>query len=101
MVQLKPINQQVVAVVGASSGIGRETAIKFAKRGAKVVVSARSGPGLSSLVDEIRGFGGEATAITADVSKFEGECDRGQGDSGVRAVGYLGTLCSCLSLRHL
>jgi NAD(P)-dependent dehydrogenase (short-subunit alcohol dehydrogenase family) len=40
--QLKPINQQVVVVVGASSGIGRETALQFAKKGAKVVVSARS-----------------------------------------------------------
>ncbi|WP_310422835.1 SDR family NAD(P)-dependent oxidoreductase, partial [Chamaesiphon sp. VAR_48_metabat_135_sub] len=39
--KLKPIEQQVVAVVGASSGIGRETAIQFAKRNAKVVVSAR------------------------------------------------------------
>lgn len=31
--QLKPINQQVVAVVGASRGIGRECALQFAKRG--------------------------------------------------------------------
>ena len=62
--QLKPINQQVVAIVGASSGIGRETALDFAKRGAKVVVSARSESGLKSLVDEIQSFGGEATAIT-------------------------------------
>lgn len=69
--QLKPIDQQVVTVVGASSGIGRETALKFAKKGAKVVVSARSQPGLDSLVDEIRGFGGQATAIAADVSDFE------------------------------
>lgn len=69
--QLKPINQQVVAVVGASSGIGRETALQFAKRGAKVVVSARSEPGLESLVDEIRRFGGEATAIVADVMVFD------------------------------
>jgi NAD(P)-dependent dehydrogenase (short-subunit alcohol dehydrogenase family) len=69
--QLKPINQQVVAVVGASSGIGRETALQFAKRGAKVVVSARSEPGLASLVDEIRRFGGEATYILADASDFE------------------------------
>ncbi len=69
--QLKPINQQVVAVVGASSGIGRETALRFAKKGAKVVVSARSQPGLESLVDEIRREGGEATAIAADVSNFE------------------------------
>lgn len=71
MTQLKPINQQVVAVVGASSGIGRETALQFAKRGAKVVVSARSEPGLLSLVDEIRRNGGDATAIVADVSDFQ------------------------------
>jgi short-subunit dehydrogenase len=63
--QLKPINQQVVAVVGASSGIGRESALQFAKRGAKLVVSARSESKLASLVDEIRRFGGEATAVVA------------------------------------
>ena len=71
MTQLKPINQQVVAVVGASRGIGREAALKFAKRGAKVVVSARSESGLASLVDEIRRSGGEATAVIADVSDFQ------------------------------
>jgi NAD(P)-dependent dehydrogenase (short-subunit alcohol dehydrogenase family) len=43
--QLKPIEEQVV-VMGASSGIGRETALRFAERGAKVVVSARSERGL-------------------------------------------------------
>jgi NAD(P)-dependent dehydrogenase (short-subunit alcohol dehydrogenase family) len=69
--QLKPINQQVVAVVGASSGIGRETAIQFAARGAKLVVSARSEPGLDSLVDEIRQIGGEAIAVPADVTNFD------------------------------
>lgn len=71
MIQLKPINQQVVAVVGASSGIGRETALRFANRGAKVIVSARSESGLLSLVQEIQNLGGEATAIVADVSDFE------------------------------
>jgi NAD(P)-dependent dehydrogenase (short-subunit alcohol dehydrogenase family) len=69
--QLKPIDQQVVAVVGASSGIGRETAIQFAARGAKLVVSARSQPGLDSLVDEIKQIGGEAIAVPADVADFE------------------------------
>jgi len=69
--QLKPINQQVVTVVGASSGIGRETALRFAKRGAKVVVSSRSESKLKSLVEEIRGFGGEATFVVADVQVFE------------------------------
>jgi len=61
--QLKPINQQVVVVVGASSGIGRETALQFAKKGARVVVAARSQPALESLVAEIRDSGGEATAV--------------------------------------
>lgn len=69
--QLKPINQQVVAVVGASSGIGRVAALQFANRGAKVVVAARSQPGLESLVEEIRSLGGDATAVVADVSDFE------------------------------
>ncbi|BAY07873.1 SDR family oxidoreductase [Calothrix sp. NIES-2098] len=69
--QLKPINQQVVAIVGASSGIGRDAAVKFAERGAKVVVSARSEPGLQSLVDEIHNLGGTATYVVADVSDFQ------------------------------
>lgn len=66
--QLKPINQQVVVVMGASSGIGRLTALRFAERGAKVVVSARSEQGLRSLVDEIRQHGGQATYKVADVA---------------------------------
>ncbi|WP_373528680.1 SDR family oxidoreductase [Nostoc sp.] len=69
--QLKPINQQVVSVVGASSGIGRVTALEFARRGAKVVVSARSESKLKSLVEEIQSFGGEATFLVADVEVFE------------------------------
>jgi NAD(P)-dependent dehydrogenase (short-subunit alcohol dehydrogenase family) len=71
MVQLKPINDQVVVVMGASSGIGRETALRFARGGAKVVVSARSEGGLRSLVEEIRAEGGEATSVVADVSEFD------------------------------
>ncbi len=69
--QLKPIDQQVVAVVGASSGIGREAALQFARRGAKLVVSARSQSGLESLVNQIRRQGGEAIAVTADVAVFD------------------------------
>lgn len=69
--QLKPIDQQVVAVVGASSGIGRETALQFAQRGAKLVVSARGQSGLESLVNEIYQQGGEAIAVTADVAEFD------------------------------
>lgn len=68
--KLKSIAQQVVAVVGASSGIGRETALQFAKRNAKLVVSARSESGLASLVKEISQLGADVIAVPADVSDF-------------------------------
>src|SRR3712207_6776606 len=69
--QLKPIEDQVVALMGASSGIGREAALRFAGRGAKVVASARNKEGLDSVVEEIRHRGGEATAVVADVTDFD------------------------------
>lgn len=68
---LKPIEEQVVVVMGASSGIGRETALQFARRGARVVVSARSESGLRSLVEDIEEVGGEAIYVVADVSDFK------------------------------
>jgi NAD(P)-dependent dehydrogenase (short-subunit alcohol dehydrogenase family) len=71
MVQLKPVEEQVVVLMGASSGIGRQTALRFASKGAKVVASARGQEGLDSLVEEIRAAGGEAIAVPADTSEFE------------------------------
>src|SRR4028119_699294 len=69
--RLKPVEEQAVGLMGASSGIGRESALRFAGRGAKVVVSARGEEGLDSLVEEIWQEGGEATAVVADTSEFE------------------------------
>jgi NAD(P)-dependent dehydrogenase (short-subunit alcohol dehydrogenase family) len=69
--QLKSVEEQVVALMGASSGIGREVALRLAKRGAKVVASARSEEGLDALVEEIRAEGGEAIAARADTSEFD------------------------------
>ena len=69
--RLKPVEEQVVVLMGASSGIGRESALRFARKGTRVVVSARGEEGLDSLVQEIRGKGGEAIAVTADTSKFD------------------------------
>jgi NAD(P)-dependent dehydrogenase (short-subunit alcohol dehydrogenase family) len=69
--KLKPVGEQVVVVMGASSSIGRETALRLAKRGAKMVVAAGSEAGLRSLEDEIRELGGEARAVVADVCEFE------------------------------
>lgn len=68
---LKPLEAQVAVVFGASSGIGRLTALEMAKRGAKICVAARSVEGLKSLVDEIQNDGGEAFYVAADAADFE------------------------------
>jgi NAD(P)-dependent dehydrogenase (short-subunit alcohol dehydrogenase family) len=59
---------KVAIVTGASSGIGRATALLFAKEGAKVVVAARRKAELDSLVKEIKSVGGHAVAHAGDVS---------------------------------
>lgn len=66
-IHLKPLNEQVAVVFGASSGIGRATALQMAQGGAKVVVAARSESALQSLVQEIETAGGTAIYVVADV----------------------------------
>jgi len=67
-VTLKPIDQQVLVITGASSGIGLATAHAAAKKGAKVVLVARNDDALSEIVEEIKASGGDATYVKADVS---------------------------------
>lgn len=64
----RPLEDQVVVITGATSGIGLATAKMAAKRGARVVVSARNGEDLDRLADEIGSAGGFALAHVADVS---------------------------------
>ncbi|MFN3322153.1 MAG: SDR family oxidoreductase [Bryobacteraceae bacterium] len=68
--RLKPVREQVVVVMGASSGIGRETALRFARKGARVVASARTAHGLHSVEEEIRSRGGECAVVVADVANI-------------------------------
>ncbi len=70
-INLKPVAVQVVVVFGASSGIGRLTALEMVKRGAKICVAARGVEGLKSLVEEIEADGGEAFYVEADAADFE------------------------------
>jgi NAD(P)-dependent dehydrogenase (short-subunit alcohol dehydrogenase family) len=58
----------VALVTGASSGIGRATALELARRGAKVVASARHGAPIEALVAQIKKEGFEATAAVADIN---------------------------------
>ncbi len=69
--QLKPLDEQVAVVMGASSGIGRATALMMAQAGARVVVAARRQEALNELVEEIERAGGQALAVAADVTHYD------------------------------
>ena len=64
----KRVSDQVVVIAGASSGIGRATALAFARRGARVVCAARSVDALETLVEEITKAGGTAISVPTDVA---------------------------------
>ena len=70
-IHLKPLHEQVVLITGASSGIGRQSAIRFAKAGASVILVARNEQALQEAVEEIEKLGAEAIFATADVANFE------------------------------
>ena len=59
---------KVVAITGASSGIGEATALLLAERGAKVVLGARGPDRLAALADRIARTGGEAAYAPTDVN---------------------------------
>jgi NAD(P)-dependent dehydrogenase (short-subunit alcohol dehydrogenase family) len=63
------MSKQVVLITGALTGIGRASAVAFAKKGAKVVVAGRRDEAGNALVKELRAFGTEAEFINADVRK--------------------------------
>ena len=62
------MSEHVVLVTGALAGIGRATATAFARDGASVVVSGRRDEEGKALAAELRGLGGRAEYIRADVA---------------------------------
>lgn len=87
--KLKSINQQVVVVVGASSGIGRAAAILFAARGARVVIAARNEKGLREVVEQIEARGGKAIYVVADVARVSDV--KRVADAAIAAYGRIDT----------
>src|SRR3954465_2269539 len=67
----KSVGGKVVVISGASSGIGRTTAIKVGEAGAKVILVARTREKLEEVAEEIRSAGGEAYAHAADLTNVE------------------------------
>lgn len=62
---------KVVVITGASSGIGRETAIEFAREGAKTVLVSRSRNKLQQVASEIAKFNSDVLVVPTDVSSSE------------------------------
>jgi NAD(P)-dependent dehydrogenase (short-subunit alcohol dehydrogenase family) len=93
------MKDKVVLITGASSGIGRATAVRFAAEGARVVLVARSASALAEVVAGIEADGGRAKAIPGDVTQ-EADVERivretvealGGIDVLVNAAGIIGT----------
>ncbi|MFN7993570.1 MAG: SDR family oxidoreductase [Bryobacteraceae bacterium] len=63
-----PMENQVVLVVGASSGIGREAAVRFARAGARVMASARREERLRELKDALAREGRHIETLAADAA---------------------------------
>lgn len=91
-IDYEPISaeESTVVVVGGTSGIGRAISLAFATEGANVVPTSRSEERVAETADEVRERGGEALAITCDVTDRESLA--ALADAAVERFGEVDTL---------
>jgi NAD(P)-dependent dehydrogenase (short-subunit alcohol dehydrogenase family) len=94
-------NGKVVIVTGGSRGVGRQTALEFARRGAKVVLAARTlqrdptQPGsLGEALRSIEANEGEALLVQTDLAKY-GDLQRLPGLRGLKSLSTSLTMSGC------
>jgi len=66
---IRKLSGTTAVITGATSGIGRETALEFARTGASVVIAGRREKRLQQLVSEIESTGGQALGVVTDVAE--------------------------------
>jgi dehydrogenase/reductase SDR family protein 7B len=96
---MHPLRDKVVLITGASSGIGRATALRLAGYGAKVVLAARNQAALDDVARAAQALGAEALAIPTDVTDPE-QCRRAVDEAVARFARLDILICSAgLSMR--
>jgi NAD(P)-dependent dehydrogenase (short-subunit alcohol dehydrogenase family) len=71
MTNEKRLSGRIALVTGASRGIGRAIAKRYAEEGAHVIINARTQGALEELDDEIQALGGQATLVPGDLTDFD------------------------------
>lgn len=87
---IRKLSGTTAVITGATSGIGRETALQFARGGVSVVVAGRREERLRQLVSEIESTGGQALGVVTDVAEQD-QVDR-LIESAVEGFGRIDTL---------
>lgn len=88
-VRLKPVNEQMIVITGATSGIGLVTARMAAERGAKLVLIARNVKALDKLSEELQSSGVLVKCLVADVGNEEDLSKAA--DEAVKSFGMIDT----------
>jgi short-subunit dehydrogenase len=94
--QLKPLREQAIVIVGASSGIGLVTAKRAAREGARVLLAARNEQDLAAAVQAIRSEGGRAVYQVCDVA--DEQQVRAVGERAVAEFGGFDTWINCVGV---